>query len=116
MATRTLVVPAIRVRHAAWDGLLVVCAMAQTLALIRWPSAWLMGVGLWWNANTVSHHFIHRPFFRSPRANRLFALYLTLALGLPQTFWRERHLRHHGADVRPVKMSAAIALEIGCIL
>ena len=25
----------------------------------------LATIGLWWNSNTISHNFIHRPFFRN---------------------------------------------------
>jgi len=35
------------------------------------------------NSNTISHNFIHLPFFRSGGANRLYSFYLTLVLGFP---------------------------------
>ena len=49
---------------------------------------------VWWTSNTIAHLFIHRPFFRRRSANRLFALGMSLALGIPQTLWRDRHLAH----------------------
>jgi hypothetical protein len=55
----------------------------------------VVALGLWWNANTVSHNFIHLPFFRSRAGNRLFSAFLSLLLGLPQSFWKARHLAHH---------------------
>jgi hypothetical protein len=63
--------------------------------VLAYPSAAVIGLGLWWNSNTVAHCFIHKPFFRSRRLNTLFALYLTLLLSVPQTLWRDRHLAHH---------------------
>ncbi|RDJ93851.1 hypothetical protein B4Q13_19050 [Lacticaseibacillus rhamnosus] len=48
------------------------------------------------NANTISHQFIHRPFFQHRAANRLFAAYLSVLLGFPHSLWRDRHLSHHG--------------------
>jgi len=56
---------------------------------------------MWWNANTISHNFIHRPFFRRREVNQLFSAYLTLVLGFPQSLWRARHLRHHGLQTSP---------------
>ena len=94
--------PVVRVRHAAWDALFVMCSLAHAGALVLFPSVAVVGIGLWWNANTIAHNFIHRPFFRSPWANGLFSLHLSLLLGIPQSFWRARHLLHHGGQTRRV--------------
>ena len=51
-----------------------------------------------WNANTIAHNFIHRPFFRARALNTAFSCYLSLLLGFPQSLWRARHLAHHGAQ------------------
>jgi hypothetical protein len=77
------------------DVLPVALALAQGALLLAWPSIPLVAVGLWWNANTISHHFIHRPFFRSRKLNASFSCYLSLLLGFPQSLWRARHLAHH---------------------
>jgi hypothetical protein len=50
---------------------------------------------MWWNANTIAHNFIHRPFFRPRLLNRVYSGYLSLLLGVPQSVWRDRHLAHH---------------------
>ena len=42
-----------------------------------------IALGVWWNANTIAHHFIHRPFFRHRLANHLFAALLSVLLGSP---------------------------------
>jgi hypothetical protein len=82
-------------RHSTRDALFVALAVAHGAFLITVPSAPLVALLLWWNANTVSHNFIHLPFFRSRRANALFSTFLSAVLGLPQTLWRDRHVAHH---------------------
>jgi hypothetical protein len=89
-------------RHSSWDGLLVGLSVLHAVALIAAPSIPLVAVGLWWNANTIAHNFIHRPFFRVRTANRGYSLYLSAVLGLPQSAWRERHLAHHAG--RPARL------------
>src|SRR5262245_26355595 len=86
-------------RHSPWDTVLIALALLHGLVLWAAPSIWLIAVGLWWSANTISHNFIHRPFFALRAANALFSAYLSLLLGIPQTLWRDRHLAHH-AEVR----------------
>ena len=86
-------------RFAVWDAAFVALAVFHGLLLLVRPSIPLIAIGLWWNANTISHNFIHRPFFRSPVLNRIFSGYLSLLLGFPQSFWRARHLKHHGWTV-----------------
>lgn len=73
----------------------VAFAAAHAAALLCWPSWPLVALGLWWNANTVSHQFVHRRFFRSPAGDVAFSAALSLLLGFPQSLWRDRHLAHH---------------------
>ena len=103
-------------RHTPWDALPVALAAGHGALLLLAPAAPLVAVGLWWNSNTVSHLFIHRPFFRSRAANRLFALYLTLVLGIPQTVWRERHLAHHAGVPWKPRLSRPIVVEVVLVL
>ena len=50
----------------------------------------LIAIGLWWNANTIAHNFIHRPFFRVARAQpALLCVPERCVLGVPQTLWRD---------------------------
>ena len=81
--------------HAAHDAPFVLLAILHALILIAVPSIPTIAIGLWWDANTIAHNFIHRPFFRAKWANRTFSLFLSLVLGLPQSYWRARHLEHH---------------------
>src|SRR5450432_4375354 len=82
-------------RHSQWDALLIGLSCAYAASLLTVPSIPLVGIGLWWTANTVAHNFIHTPFFRSRALNRGYSLYLSALMGIPQSLWRERHLRHH---------------------
>ena len=76
----------------------------------------LIAIGLWWNANTISHNFIHRPFFRRRLANVLFGVYLSLLLGLPQSLSRDRYLAHHAGVHRRLRLSTELALESSLIV
>ena len=57
-------------RYSRRDSLLVALAALHALVLVVWPLAPVIAVGVWWNANTVAHNFIHRPFFR-PAGRRI---------------------------------------------
>jgi hypothetical protein len=85
-------------RHSTWDALLVGLALVHGVVLVLAPSVPLIALGLWWNANTISHNFIHLPFFRVRVANALFSAYLSLLLGFPQSLWMARHLAHHHGE------------------
>ncbi|HWN99802.1 MAG TPA: fatty acid desaturase [Blastocatellia bacterium] len=114
------------VRWTTWDALPVALVLAHGALLLAWPSIPLIAVGLWWNANTISHQFIHRPFFRRRVLNSIFSCYLSLLLGLPQSLWRARHLAHHRAiegrrdrqDMRvaPLDFGAVMALWGGLLI
>ena len=92
-------------RRLAWaaprqDRLMLALAAGYGLLLVWVPAAPVIAVGVWWTSNTISHNFIHRPFFRSRAGNIAFGLYLSVLLGIPQSLWRDRHLAHH-AGVHP---------------
>ena len=82
-------------RYSPWDAVLVGLSLVHAALLLAVPSIPVVGIGLWWTANTAAHNFIHTPFFRSRRLNRLYSVYLSAVMGIPQSLWRERHLRHH---------------------
>src|SRR6266513_1581443 len=82
-------------RHSRWDALFVALAVVHGIVLLAFPSLPLIALGLWWNANTISHNFIHLPFFRSRSSNVLFSAFLSLLIGFPQSLWAARHLAHH---------------------
>lgn len=93
------------------DALLVALAGAHAAALIAWPTAPLIAAGVWWNSNTISHNFIHRPFFRSKTMNRLFPAALSVLLGIPHTLWRDRHLAHHAGVAWRLRISPWLTIE-----
>jgi hypothetical protein len=64
-------------RHSNWDALLIVLSVLPPVALWLIPSIPLIAIGVWWNSNTVSHNFIHTPFFRTTALNRGYSLYLS---------------------------------------
>jgi hypothetical protein len=92
-------------RFSPRDAVLVALAASHAVVLAAWPAMPLIAIGLWWNSNTISHNFIHRPFFRSAAVNRLFSAALSVLLGIPQTFWRDRHLAHHAGVAWRLRLS-----------
>src|SRR5262249_53761536 len=101
-----------RLRHAARDALLVVLAGLHAVLLLAVPGVLVVALGLWWGSNTVAHHFIHRPFFRPRSLNTLFALFLSVLLGVPQSIWRDRHLAHHAGVAWRLRPSRQLAAEV----
>ncbi len=102
-------------RYSWWDSVFVLLAILHAWLLLNFPSVLLIGIGMWWNANTISHNFIHLPFFTSRGGNRIFSICLSLLLGLPQTLWKQRHLAHHAeVQCRPL-FTHQLAIET-CII
>jgi fatty acid desaturase len=98
-------------RYSAWDAvpaILVYLHLALLAAFfVAWPSlSWplrlaggvVYAFAIGWNQDSVSHNFIHNPFFRSKRLNRLTEFALTLENGVPQTMYRWVHMRHHAGN------------------
>jgi len=75
-----------------------------------------IAIGVWWNANTVSHLFIHRPFFKSRWANAAFAVFQSAAMGFPQSVWRDRHIAHHAGRAYRFRLSRETQLQVATIL
>ena len=117
MAATSLV--ATRARRSDGSALFVGLSLVHAMLLLAVPSAPLIAILMWWNGNTISHNFIHRPFFRSRTANRAYAIFLSLLIGVPQSLWRAWHLSHHGdvplrAPAR--RQAAAIWIESAAVL
>jgi len=105
-----------RARLAKWDRLFVTLAFAHGAVLLGWPSIPLIAMGLWWNSNTISHNFIHRPFFRGRWSQGVFSCYLSLLLGFPQTLWRDRHLAHHAGTRVRLRLTVLLVIEAALVL
>lgn len=103
-------------RFLWWDALFLALAALHGVVLGTWPAPGVVAIGLWWNANTISHNFIHRPFFRRRSLNLVYSSYLSVLLGIPQTLWRDRHLAHHaGVEWKP-RLSLQLVVETGVLL
>ncbi|HXS95025.1 MAG TPA: fatty acid desaturase [Candidatus Limnocylindrales bacterium] len=98
-------------RFSRSDAILVTLAGLHGLALAASPTVPVIAAGMWWNANTIAHNFIHKPFFRSRGLNRAFSAVLTLLLGIPQTLWRDRHLAHHAGAEWRLRVSRQLCFE-----
>lgn len=98
------------------DAILAGLAVTHGAALVVWPAAPLIAIGIWWNSNTIAHNFIHRPFFRARLPNRVFDAYQSVIMGIPQTLWRERHLAHHAGLAWKPRISASLVVEFTLIL
>jgi len=103
-------------RHSRRDGILVLLVGLQGVVLVVWPLAPLIAVAVWWNSNTVAHNFIHRPFFRSARMNRVFSAVLSISVGIPQMLWRDRHLAHHAGVAWRLRLSRQLGVETALVL
>src|SRR5262245_45841190 len=108
----------VRARTDSTEAVLIAMAVVHGALLMVFPSIPLIATAMWWNANTISNNFRHRPFFHSTWANRAFSCHLTLVLGFPQSLWRARHLEHHGlgGDCRRQGLAAVSPVEIGLLL
>jgi len=80
------------------------------------PSIPVIAFGVWWNSNTISHNFVHLPSSNPAATNRLYAIYLSVLLGIPQTLWRDRHLAHHRGQSLHLRWAPAIFMETSMIL
>jgi hypothetical protein len=95
--------------------LFVALAAMHGVLLAMVPTVPVIAAGIWWNSNTIAHNFIHRPFFKTAAANRIFSAYLTVLLGIPQSLWRDRHLAHHrGAEWR-LRLSPQVVAEVALV-
>src|SRR5690348_91761 len=103
-------------RFSSRDGILVGLAAMHAIVLAVWPIAPVVAAGVWWDSNTVAHNFIHRPFFRSARWNRIFSAALSLLLGIPQALWRDRHLAHHARVAWRLRVSRQLVFETSLVV
>jgi fatty acid desaturase len=114
-------------RYSAWDAIPAALAFIQLGLLLAFLLAWpqlswparlagavLYAFSIGWNLDSVSHNFIHNPFFAWEPLNRLMSFVLTFELGTPQTMYKYVHMRHHagnsdrigadGATVDPISL------------
>ena len=86
----------------AYLHLALIIAFLLAWPAMTWPErlagAVLYALAIGWNLDSVSHNFIHHPFFRSKTLNRITEFVLTFALGTPQTMYSFVHMRHHAGN------------------
>jgi len=51
-----------------------------------------------WNLQSISHNFIHNPFFTRAWLNRAYSVLETVALGVPHVLYHHYHMNHHFGD------------------
>jgi fatty acid desaturase len=51
-----------------------------------------------WNLQSISHNFIHNPYFNNQWLNRAYSVLLTLDLGVPHVLYHHYHMNHHFGD------------------
>jgi hypothetical protein len=95
---------------------MVALVLTQAAIVVAFPNAVVIGLGIWWNSNTIAHYFVHRPFFQSRVVNAAFALFQSALLGIPQALWRDRHLAHHAGIPARVRWSWEMLFQISLIL
>jgi fatty acid desaturase len=70
---------------------------------LAWPRAlpWLIPLSLYTSycSGVLTHNHVHVPVFRSPRANALYGVWLSIFYGCPIAFWIPTHLEHHHRHV-----------------
>jgi fatty acid desaturase len=98
-------------RYDARDAFPVLCAVGQlaclaaTLVFFDTLPAWGLALAFLviifnycWNMQSISHNFIHNPYFTSTWLNRAFSVLQSIILGVPQTILHHYHFNHHWGD------------------
>lgn len=98
-------------RYTPLDVLPALCGVG-ILALILWTFLYFDRLSWWvlapafvavagsycWNMQSISHNFIHNPFFTNSWLNRAYSVLLTLDIGVPHVLYHHYHMNHHFGD------------------
>lgn len=103
-------------RYSRRDALLFFVALGQFVAMTGWAIAFdslrlslnvLLFAGFtyvfYFNPIVVTHNFLHTPFFRRRTLNRVFAVFNSANLLLPQVLYKYHHLIHHQYANDPIR-------------
>ena len=98
-------------RYTRYDAIPALCAVGHlALVLVSWLAfqtspAWALGLAFGtvvfcycWNVQSISHNFIHNPFFTNEWLNRAFSVLESAVIGIPQTIYYHYHMNHHWGD------------------
>ncbi|NWB99520.1 fatty acid desaturase [Pseudomonas gingeri] len=95
-------------KHSGLDGMLVILSLAHIACWVV-PVVWFDDLSVFsllilalvnvvlmcTNYQCIAHNFIHNAFFKSRSGNSVFSVVNTLALGMPQSFYKSHHINHH---------------------
>ena len=99
-------------RYLAWDAMFVGLSIAQAVVFLIWPSILTIAIGLWWNANTIAHNFIHRPFFpQRARTARLLGVPQSACSAFRRASGAPASAASRRAPASPIRLTPAIARE-----
>lgn len=103
--------PGLVFRYTRYDAAPALCAAGHlSLVLGSWLAfpilpAWALilmfgalVICYCWNVQSISHNFIHNPFFTNDWLNRAFSVVESVAIGIPQTIYYHYHMNHHWGD------------------
>lgn len=107
--------------HSNWDVIPVLLAFGH-LALVlglffAFPYApwWLLiiwgtvyAISISWNINSISHNFLHNPFFNSKALNYAFSWLESITVGFSQVFYTYVHNKHHTGNSDRVQNGTTI--------
>ncbi len=95
-------------KYSKYDLILISVSVVQLPSLVLWALMYeKLSLSLhlmiffaelmlfYFNPIVITHNFLHTPFFKSPFLNRLFPIFNSMNLGLPQILYKYHHLNHH---------------------
>jgi fatty acid desaturase len=98
-------------RHSPYDafpalgGVAIVAVHVSSFVFFKQLPTWALvaaflavAYSYLWNLQSISHNFIHNPFFNSPWLNRAYSVLETVALGVPHVLYHHYHMNHHFGD------------------
>src|SRR5579883_612897 len=104
--------PASIMKYSAWDWVPVSLALGHFAAFLgfffafpamslplRIAAGLLYAISISWSINSISHNFIHNPYFRSKTLNMVFSYLLSVTLGFSQAMYNFIHMRHHSGNM-----------------
>lgn len=98
-------------RYSSLDALPALCGVGIVALLfttflaydhLPWwllvPAFGAVALSYCWNMQSISHNFIHNPFFSNVWLNRAYSVLETLAIGVPHVLYHHYHMNHHWGD------------------
>lgn len=83
--------------HLAFDAWLIMGFNTRPL-LTSATLGIVYAISISWNINSISHNFIHTPYFKSRWLGYAFSYLESLAIGFAQTYYNWIHMRHHAGN------------------